>query len=762
MIYFYICILNIFHSLINFFIINHELDDIFILLIYNNMTLLLNIKKNTIEIVEENDILDKIYNFEYRPITNDDILNYKNNNNNDDNNIINLLSKKNIVKKNKKKISKIEAKIPLYDIYSNNILLIDKNDVYERVVNQYFRFPDKQLLNKLIDISNQKYNDNDIIEKRSQKKTEMMIEFLKYFDLDILYNTYIRVFYKYSTNVGKEITLCRNPSFLPQFYHIKPYFSRDEIINMGLNIGLNIKNNIEHDEIKKICGIISNNEIGHDILLNHKKYMIGEKSLGMVQYYTLQGSHIMNPYLRDKVDYKYKNIYLENLINPMWNLILNSPEFDKNYSFFRFIKNDDFLNHIKIGDNFIENGFLSATRDPFYKADTYQFGFILIKINIPKNVKGVALCLETISHFPKEKEILFPPLSKFKLIKKDSDCLYHHTDINFSSKIKTRYEFEWVLNDEIQFKRSLLPAPHKKINFLNLERKMNKPLNEKIKDFNMNHVNSLNQFIIEIMNKEIIVSVEWFNSMTAYQDFYSIQTPDGFSMYSIYDNYILFFIEIVEVNDESQMHVNYYVKYSAIDPNKIIGDDNLIKLYSSIAYYFDIHTVLIYANYMNCEVNFNNENHSSKTFGGSYCVDFYQYFTTNKKKYANIGVLNTELFPVFSYYDLDILKTISPQRILNKNDNEIFYVYNKIYLLTKHNDNIVDFYIWLKESKCYLLDIYTLLIDRILGNNNPFRKDMYQLDPISFLYNRRYIGSYSSKFKIINNIKRNIIKNIEK
>ena len=41
-----------------------------------------------------------------------------------------------------KKISKIDNKVPLYDVYSNNLFLIYKDNVYQRVVYNYYRFPD--------------------------------------------------------------------------------------------------------------------------------------------------------------------------------------------------------------------------------------------------------------------------------------------------------------------------------------------------------------------------------------------------------------------------------------------------------------------------------------------------------------------------------------------------------------------------------------------------------------------------------------------
>jgi hypothetical protein len=717
--------------------------------------ILFNIKNDLLEIIEEREVLDKLYYLEYRPINNDDIKNY-----NKKDKIVEIIKEPNIVNDMKKRISQIEDKVPLYDPYSNNIFLINNYNVYRRVINQYYRFPEQELLvqlkDKEKDIKDIKRKLN-ILEERDLNKMKLMIQFMSYFDLDILYETYMKVFYKYSVPVGKEITTCPRPSFLPQFFHLKPYFTRSEIINKSLNMGIDVKENIKYDDVKKLCQKIIENEMDYNMLLKHRKYMVGKKSVGMIQYYTLQGSYTMNQYLRNKTIYKYKNKFLENLIKPVWELIKDAPEFDKQYTVYRFVKRDEYLSHLKIGETFIENGFMSTTRNPFTNSEEL-FGLILIKINVPKNVKGIALCLETISHFPEEQEILFPPLSKFKLIKKDSDCTFYHVDTKFSSKIKTRYEFDWVSNDDIKFIREEKHIKSTPIDFLKLERKINISLEEKIKYFKNNYVNDMGQFTININNNEYTILTEEFDSTGAYEKFYATKTKKGFSMYTIYEGYILFFLELSESEKGiDEMHINYYVKHSAIDPNKIIGDDKLIHLYSTIAYFFDIHNVIIYANYMNCEISYEDEDNKSKIFEGSYCVDFYQYFTTNKKRYSDINILNVELYPGFSYYELDFLKTISPEKIISKEDTEIYQVYHKIYSGI-NNNNIIDFYIWLKNYKCYLLDSYVLLVDKILGKNNPFTNDIYYLDPISYLYNRKYIKLYSSRFSILKDIKRNIIK----
>jgi hypothetical protein len=286
----------------------------------------------------------------------------------------------------------------------------------------------------------------------------------------------------------------------------------------------------------------------------------------------------------------------------------------------------------------------------------------------------------------------------------------------------------------------------------------------------------MNQFDIILMKKKWIVFCEWYDATDAYKKFYAMKIKNGFSMYSLYDGYVLFFIEIGEIETEPQMHINYYVKYSAIDPHKIIDEQELLLFYSSIAYHFDIHNVVIYANYMtpNMEKHITNNNvtrtdidndvndnvgHdlSSILFGGSYCVDFYDYFMDNKKKYSSSTILNTELYPKFSYYDLDILKKTSPESILSKEDGEIYQLYTKVYITAnKKNNNIADFYLWLIEMKCYMLDFLLPKIDKLFAKNNPFRYDYYLFDPISYLYNRNYIDIYSSKFKFLDNINREV------
>jgi hypothetical protein len=740
---------------------------------------LYDIKNRVIKMYQKDDVFDSLYFLEARVPTDDEI----------------KQSKKNISQTEiKQTISKIDNKVPLYDVVTENMYLIKKENVYNRVYHQNYRFPEQLLLDDLL-LKQKKYSkiktsgNVETLLLRKITKVDLMISFLENFELDILYDTYVKVFYKYS-KYGKEITLCKNASFVPQFLHVKPYLTKGEILNLALNFQI-IKNedtNIEIDE--NLCKKVLRHQMSSSMLLSHHNYIILHEKLGLTQYYTIQGSYFMNQYLRKMTSYNNKNEYLEKLIYPMWNLVLEAPEFDKDYYVYRFINNDSFLQGLNIGDVFTETGFMSTTRDPFYRSDLYKFGFILIKVKIPKEIKGIALCLETISHFPEELEIIFPPKTHFKLINKGEDCKYYHTDKNFTKQIKTRYEFEWIKNDPISFDRNIQPINTKRVDFLEITKTSSLSLIEKIKAFENNYVNEMYQFKTTIGDKEYTVVSEWYDSTGAYKNYYAIESKMGYSIYTLYNGYILFFIEIGETSNGNMMHINYFLKYSSVDPSKVVGDENLIKFFCSVANYFDVQTVVLYSNYLNCTI-YNDMVQSGgdnglirqrsfglpdkdtqltadkkigeiNILGGSYPVDLYQYLTTGKKRYSDINLLNIELKPMFSYYYLDTLKTTSPKKILLKDDrDELYQIYDKIFLHeieNKDNDNIAYFYSWLKERKCYLLDYLSRKIDRLFGSHNPFTRDYYLLDAQTYLYNRRLISTYPININKDISIKRNILK----
>ncbi|AYV81210.1 MAG: ADP-ribosyltransferase exoenzyme domain protein [Harvfovirus sp.] len=732
-----------------------------------------------LKIVPSQEAIDKLYYLEARVPKYNQVTEYMEKH---PNNEITSFFEKHSIKKGialiKRNISKLDDKIPLYDIYSQNLYLITKFNVYNRVVYQHYRFPTKTFIDRLRNAVRilEVNQTTDPLEQRKRRKLLLMVSFLRSFNIDVLQNTYIKVFYFYANEVGKNITTCKRPSFLPHFTHITPYYSRNEVINLALNMGAKLEDKYyEKDDLDKLCSIISINDISAETLLKHQRYIIDENKLGLVQYYTLQGSYFMNQYLRNLTTYDYQNDLLENIIREMWELLNGAPAFDKGYTVYRFVSDDSYLKHLNIGDTYTEPGFISTTRDPFYQSDLYKFGFILIKINIPKDVRGVAMCIETVSHFPDEQEIILGPLSILKLDKKDKNISYYHTDENFRAQIKTRYEFTFLgKRGGVKFsgrKVGDLKAEHKTIDFLSIVGDSNSvTLEEKIQFFVCKYLNPMFQFKTVIGGKEFTIICERYDSTGAYKKFYAVVSMNGFCIYAMHNNYILFMCELAQSEKGDRvMYVNYYVKYSALDREKIMGTDNFIKFISSVAFYFAIGRVVILADYVPCDLeevilrggvvqrglvgkiyqpkevdkfkkDISSASINSRQYlGGSYCVDFYKYLKYGEKKYKD-GILNIELRPKFMYDQLDLLRDVDHLKILKKDDqDELYQIYDKVY---KNARNIADYYLWIAENKCYLMDVLVAKMERFFHVDNPFENDWYVLDPVTFLYNRRYVQTF--------------------
>lgn len=742
---------------------------------------------NTIKYTDKNLVLDNLYYLQATVPTVEQIEEYKK----DGNDAIVLeimdeLDPYDLINEIRSDISRIENKIPLYDTYTKNLYLINRENVYNRVIYKSYRFPDNELIkifiqrskelkpeiDKLqqIEITSTDYKTTHmiIILQREYRKLKLMLEFLSSFDIKILLTTYIRVFYFYANEVGKNITVCLRPSFLPHFKHIKPYYTRSELINLGLNMELFTPNEQYYNskEVMKLCNLVKENDIDADIILRHQKHIILNDSIGLVQYYSIQGSYFLNKYLRGLVKYNYKNPLVEKIILDTWNLIYQAPGFDKPYILYRFIQDDSYLKHLKVGDIFTDPSFISTTRDPFYRSETYKFGFILLKIRIEPDIPGVGLCIESYSNFPEEQEIILAPLSKLRLDNRDVSAAYYHTDEKYSSEIITRYEFSYVGRENINFPDKPIFKNNNIINLMEIKKSVSLTIEEKIRYFVINYVNAYNQFKTKIGEKIYDIIVERYDSSSVYNKFYEITTQNGFSMYTFVNKYIEFFVEIAEKNNKSYMIINYYLRFTSVSYNKEITDNDLIDFVSKLAYYFNIENVYIYANYLSCDSEMRSElisesslssNNTSNEeqqdldiqfyYGGNYCMDFYDYLKYNKKRFTSFKEIKSK----FSFDSLDILKSTDPNTILSKNDyDEIYQIYNKTYKILFSNEklNLADFYLWMVENQCINLNLLLEKVTRLYNKYNPFEYDFYIFNPILYLYNKGLINEY--KFIEIN------------
>jgi len=700
------------------------------------------------------------------------------------------------VQKIKTMISKYTKYMPLYNIRDNNITLYTKEQVHDKVTQDDYRFADHQLILELRG-EKKKFEDliennssilDDALQRRNYNKMNMMLDFLDQLDIGTLHEVYNSFYYSLEI---QEINTCIRPSFDKRFQHISPYYGYNEILSLALIMGI-IKSENDPFDFDKICKAVSENDVTSTILISHQDYIIENKKLGLLHYYTMNGSYYANKYLRNQVSYIYKNDYLENIILDMWQLIKDAPAFDKSYILYRFVDDDSFIRHLSIGDIYTEKGFLSTTRAPFYRSDLYSFGCILMKIKIPNKIKGIALSVESFSMFSSEEEIVFPPNTNLRLISRDQKCIYRHPNAKHNAEITTRYEFVWESNENISLIERPIYDKTLTVDFLKLENFETITISEKIRKFEAECVNPMHYFKYKMGNETFGIFTEWYDSTGAYADLYGIRTKNSYSLYTLKNGNILFMIELGEVNAERKMIVNY-MRRNNTEIENIYDNPKFIEFLASVAYYFRVPNVILYANYTRCRKNIilgggscslkkrknstcknpiYNEMVCGNSIGvtkyidtqrgfsgikitdpnkksiidteyGIYCYDFYHYLDENKKRFFE-NVSNDEIKPQFSYFELDKLKSTKITDYIFKTDGEVWQVYDKLYK-GKNPDDIHTFYLWcIKNNRCQVIKSLTNIMSRIYpdNNDNPFLNDYYILNTYTYLYNRKLISSY--------------------
>lgn len=643
-------------------------------------------------------------------------------------------------------LSDITDNIPLFSIHHKNMFLIKKENVYFRVMYNNFRFPDSQII--------------DLIKQSEYPNKTDIIDFISQFDTNILHQSYRNAFLNSSPSITNDILTCIRPSFISRYSHLKPYYTRNELIALGKN------NNLSYNSLENLCNVVKNNDISSKILAKHQKYIIDSDASGLLKFYTLQGSGIINEYLRGFKKYYGTNTYLTDIIEPIWKLVLNSPEFDKSYYLYRFINSDNHISHLKVGDIFVEKGFMSTTRDPFYMSDFYQFGMILMKIKIPENTKGVALCIELISHFSAEQEIIFPPMTYLKLVNKDNNVTYYHTDSNRTAQIKTKYEFEFVGSGEVSFNndekstQQLHPINFIKLKSNAIEKKS--AIYEKIKSFTSKYLDPSGGFNVNLDQIQLHVFTEFYDSTKAYKPFYAMSITDGFGLYSFYKNYMIFYIEIGERDNLEQIHVNFQLKYTRIERQKIISDETFLQFIASIGYYFDIPNIIIHSDYISCNKSTNvYKNTKTDNFiidSSFYSLDIYEYLTIKKKRFDTLNLSEYDITPMFRYHginSIDDMSNIDVNMIIDQSDrDELYQFFHNVYSKIGEN-NVASFYVYLVQNECWLVNFLVSKLDRYFykkNTMNPFKNVMYVLKPHTFLYNRSLIYDIGDEVVNINKL----------
>ena len=114
----------------------------------------------------------------------------------------------------KNKISELEDYIPLYNINIRDIQIVYKSDIYDKIINKSFRFPDEFIItnikNELVNYKNKKLSEN---QQKFYNKLKNTYKFLINFNYKLLKESYINSIYYGSNKIGKDITTYEKISY---------------------------------------------------------------------------------------------------------------------------------------------------------------------------------------------------------------------------------------------------------------------------------------------------------------------------------------------------------------------------------------------------------------------------------------------------------------------------------------------------------------------------------------------------------------------
>lgn len=642
-----------------------------------------------------------------------------------------------IVKKSDKiKISNYDEHIPMYDIYSEKIYLIGKKNLYERLIYSHYRFINDEVKN-WIENKLKKSKSNPKF-KKLYENSMINLEIISNYDLETLYNTSIRTLFSVSPNLGLKISICKRNSFDKHYLHKKPYYSRDELIKLGLNMDVLKEKDLDKIDILdpkihyKICKQISNNDVSYQEILNHTKFIIENKLISHISFYSFMGSYFMNNLLRTENNPEKSNFYFK-MTQYISSKILDSPNIEKEYFIYRFIWDDYFIRNLKIGEVFEDKGFLSTTRDPFYSPNNeIKFGVVLAKIKIKPNISK-CLLIENFSLFPKEEEILLIPNSRLKLISKNENFKYYHVNESYEKNITKKYEFELIGNnysesiDKVNVNQS---KDQYDDDFIQLDNELfviqNKSYNDKIEiinnfirkyGLNTDKIKFDNYMKIRYKNsnenipkKNYKIFYHWFDGTDSYELFYKNKNKDGM-FFIIYDdnNYPYINIEFGDkmiINNLNKFY--YYDKKNKIDITDFLFIVELARIFK----------------YPKFEINGEYENFSEfvgesvdsykvASYSNLYCKSFYEYLKNGKVFYQNIidnkiFINFKELFDFkYGYFKIDKLKDMKiPNELLNKFEDKSIKSNNvKDFII----EIIENHYLFYHKLKSYFSEIFNSL-----------------------------------------------------
>ena len=524
-----------------------------------------------------------------------------------------------------KKLSLYQEIIPMFDIYSQQIYPIKKKNIHYRLIVSNYRFINNEIKKWIENLY--KKNKNNI---ELSTKLKNNLEIIENYDINILTNTSYKTLYEYSPKLGLLVSICKRKSFDPFIQHLKPYYSKIELIKLGQNMKLikeiEIEKLLNHEFHYKLCKNISSNDVSFEEIKTNSLYIIESDIISYITFYSFHGSFLYNKYLRMNNSI---NKFLFDGINKILNTIKNSPALNNNYFIYRFIWNDSFISNLKIGDVMTDNAFLSTTRDPFYSPGLAgHFGLTLLKINLPKNKKGIGLFIENFSLFNKEEEFLLSPFTKLKLLSKDNKFKYFHINEEFEKLIEKKYEFEYIDTNFDLINNYKIKNKIKEINDFTKYNLQGKNRISLFKKF----IKDSNEISIKINNKIFLLNCMFFDSSenSSYNKLYYNKIKDGL-LINIYDNCY----PSLHIECGKELVVNYINKYYYYGKTKIELNNDFLNIILEIGRIFHYKEAKIFPIYRNFS-EFTNYPENNKLFLYTYFYNYTIYnYAKNKNKFID-------------------------------------------------------------------------------------------------------------------------------
>jgi hypothetical protein len=650
-------------------------------------------------------------------------------------------------------ISKIDKVVPMFDVNSKNVYIIGIDNVYFRFVKQNYRLPDEgtiQYLENTIKRFPIIKNQTKVMKKYIDTLSKN-INFLKCFHFPTLKETFWSIFHTFDTSM----TNCLRPSYISFLKKGKPYYSRDELVMMAKNMGLSI----DPSNIEGKCKVISDNDIKAKTLMQHQLYIKENDAKNYVQLYTLIWSYYNNDYLRFPSS---KDIVLEREIYKLWNIFKKAPPFDKEYYLYRFVKDDDFLKHLKIGDLFEDLGFISTTRNPFYDQTNNVFGYVLMKIRIPKGVEGIGLCVESYSLFPDEQEIILAP-GTLRLTGIDEDLRYYHPNPVAEKQIRKKYEFEYIasrktspLEATVGYEAPANKPPHIDFSVLDVP-------GETFRECNKNFlamipsINDRRYFHATIGKHTYLLHLYTLVPTPLYSQYFFLEQDGSIYMLILDENTstIKLFIEVRHV-----ISVNYIFRHIGSEP--YFQDEDILTFVAWLAKAFGIEKVYFHDDYLSYEdlsekylqdidqsyIEFDNpDTHTMNLFSG-----YFTYYPEQIIHYMESAQKNLSYVPRFNNQPgiTRMLTSTLLDSVINTPTEDILAVREKAPLTRLYEKNamkmtkLLDFYLFVHQYYFYMLDELNARIQTYLTiqgiEMTPWTNNYIIFEPMVYLFEKGMVS----------------------